>query len=236
MDTKQESIPRHIAIIMDGNGRWAKKKGLPRIAGHMQGTKTVYKIIEVCVELKIKALTLYTFSTENWKRPKEEVDALMKILKDQIQAELPRMQKANIRFNTIGEASGLYPDVIEKIKSVKGQTRKNNGLILTLALNYGSRKEITSAAIKIAQDVKSGKITPKDITEDLFDSYLYTRGLPELDLLIRTSGEMRLSNFLLWQLSYSEIYVTKKMWPEFTKEDFKSALNDFSLRCRRFGG
>lgn len=232
---EHDNIPKHIAVIMDGNGRWAKERGLPRVAGHMRGANTVRSIVEACAELGVKALTLYTFSTENWKRPKEEVDALMNMLKQNLDKELPRLLKNNIRFNTIGEIEGLPEGVQEKIADAKGKTAGNHGLILTLALNYGSRAEIISAVKKIVDDVVSGKATRDAITEEAFDKYLYTEGLPQIDLLIRTSGELRLSNFLLWQLSYSEIYVTKKLWPEFTKDDLKIAINEFTKRQRRFG-
>lgn len=228
--------PKHIAIIMDGNGRWAQKRGLPKVAGHIQGTKTVRVMVEACTDIGVKALTLYTFSTENWKRPKEEVDALMDMLKDQIGRELSQLKKNNIRFNAIGELEGLHPDVCARIQDAIGQTSSNTGLILTLALNYGSRAEILNAVRNIALNVKSGKIDSENINEKLFDSYLYTANLPQVDLLIRTSGEMRLSNFLLWQLSYSEIYVTNKLWPDFTKDDLKTAIAEFTNRHRRFGG
>ena len=221
---------------MDGNGRWAQKRGLPKVAGHIQGTKTVRVMVEACTDIGVKALTLYTFSTENWKRPKEEVDALMDMLKDQIGRELSQLKKNNIRFNAIGELEGLHPDVCARIQDAIGQTSSNTGLILTLALNYGSRAEILNAVRNIALNVKSGKIDSENINEKLFDSYLYTANLPQVDLLIRTSGEMRLSNFLLWQLSYSEIYVTNKLWPDFTKDDLKTAIAEFTNRHRRFGG
>jgi len=221
---------------MDGNGRWAKSKGLPRVVGHIQGVGVVRKITEACVKSGIKALTLYTFSTENWKRPKEEVNALMKMLKDHIGKELPSLKKNNIKFNTIGEFDALPADVRKAINSAKAETSSNSGLILTLALNYGSRAEILNAVKNIAIDVRSGKLRVEDIKEKLFEGYLYTNGLPEIDLLIRTSGEMRLSNFLLWQLSYSEIYVTEKLWPDFTKSDLETAIKEFSARQRRFGG
>jgi undecaprenyl diphosphate synthase len=232
----QENLPKHKAIIMDGNGRWANQKGLPRIAGHIQGANTVRLVVEECGRRGIKALTLYTFSTENWKRSKEEIDALMNMLKDNLGKELPSLKKNNVMFNTIGEIEGLPQDVREKIAYAKDQTRLNTGLILTLALNYGSRTEILTAIKNIAFDIVSKKLDIENITEEIFDRYLYTKDLPQIDLLIRTSGEMRLSNFLLWQLSYSEIYVTKKFWPDFTKEDLKEAIDEFSKRQRRFGG
>lgn len=231
----QYNIPKHIAIIMDGNGRWARSRGLPKVLGHMQGVGAVRRMVEACVKIGVKALTLYTFSTENWKRPKEEISALMKMLKEHIEKELPSLKKNNIRFNTIGEFDALPPEVRKVINLAKAETRDNSGLILTLALNYGSRIEILNAVKNIAIDVKSDKLRVEDIKEKLFEGYLYTKDLPEIDLLIRTSGEMRLSNFLLWQLSYSEIYVTKKLWPDFTKSDLEIAINEFSARQRRFG-
>jgi len=233
---KIKNIPEHIAIIMDGNGRWAIERGLPRIAGHIQGVKTVRVIVEACGKLGVKALTLYTFSTENWKRPKEEVDALMNLLKDHIEKELPQLMKNNVRFNTIGDIAALPEGVRKKIIISMEKTRSNTGLVLTLALNYGSRAEILNAVKNIVVDAKDKKIGVEDINEELFGRYLYTNGLLEPDLLIRTSGEMRLSNFLLWQLSYSEIYVTKKLWPDFTKSDLELAIEDFKARQRRYGG
>jgi len=220
---------------MDGNGRWAKQKGLPRVAGHAQGANTVRVVIEACIKLGVKALTLYAFSTENWKRPKNEVDALMSMLKDNLNKELPLLKKNNIRFNTIGDIKVFPQDIQDSIRNVKQETSANNVLILTLALNYGSRYEILNAVKNIAIDFEGKKIDIQKIDEKLFSSYLYTKDLPELDLLIRTSGEMRLSNFLLWQASYSEIYITKKLWPDFTKEDLEAAINEFSKRQRRFG-
>jgi len=220
---------------MDGNGRWAKQKGLPRVAGHAQGANTVRVVIEACIKLGVKALTLYAFSTENWKRPKNEVDALMSMLKDNLNKELPLIKKNNIRFNTIGDIKVFPQDIQDSIRNVKQETSANNVLILTLALNYGSRYEILNAVKNIAIDFEGKKIDIQKIDEKLFSSYLYTKDLPELDLLIRTSGEMRLSNFLLWQASYSEIYITKKLWPDFTKEDLEAAINEFSKRQRRFG-
>ncbi len=232
----QANLPKHIAIIMDGNGRWAKQRGMPRVAGHIQGAKTVRVVVEACAQLGIRALTLYTFSTENWARPKEEVNTLFNILKTHLNAQLSLLVKNNVRFNTIGHIEKLPPDVFEDIENAKKVTGLNTGLVLTLALNYGSRQEIVDAVKKIAEDVKSGKIDSADITELRLQGYLYTNGLPEPDLLIRTSGQMRLSNFLLWQLSYSEIYVTGKLWPDFTKDDLEEAITEFSRRQRRFGG
>lgn len=232
---QQNNMPGHIAIIMDGNGRWAKERGLPRIAGHAQGANTVRVVVEACARLGVKALTLYTFSTENWSRPKEEIGALMNMLKEHLEKELPRLQKNNIRFNTIGEIQALPPDVQQQIDRAKERTRPNSGLVLSLALNYGSRAEILNAVKRIIEEAKSGRVDAQQMTEEKFEKYLYTADLPPLDLLIRTSGEMRLSNFLLWQLSYSEIYVTKKLWPDFTKEDLEEAIADFNMRQRRFG-
>ena len=203
--------------------------------GHLKGAARVRLVVEACASLEIKALTLYTFSTENWKRPKREINALMKLLKDNLLKHRPLLKKNNIRFNTIGNIQKFPEEVRKSLSRLKQETMANDGLILTLALNYGSRSEILTAAKRIATDAMAGKINPEMLTEELFDNYLYTKDLPPLDLLIRTSGEMRLSNFLLWQLSYSEIYVTKKFWPDFTKEDLQEAVADFTKRQRRFG-
>lgn len=234
MDKK--NIPAHVAIIMDGNGRWAKSRGLPRIMGHRAGAKSVQAVIEAAMELGVKILTLYTFSTENWKRPKEEVDALFKLLEEYIERESDRLNKNNIRLSVIGDIEKLPDSVRGKIKSAVNMTKNNTALTLNLALNYGSRIEILSAVKSIAVDFKEGKIRSDSIDEKLFSTYLYTKDLPDPDLLIRTSGEFRISNFLLWQLSYAEIFVTKKLWPDFKKKDFKDAITEYLKRERRFGG
>ena len=231
----QSLTPRHVAIIMDGNGRWAKRKGFPKIAGHRAGAKSVEEIIKAAREAGIEILTLYTFSTENWKRPKKEVDSLMKLLEAYLDKETEKIAKKGIRVRAIGRIEGLPEGVRDKIKKIENRTKDNKGLLLNLALNYGGRPEITDAAKKIAEEVKAGKLSPEDISEEVFEKYLYTKDIPDPDLLIRTSGEMRLSNFLLWQLSYSEIYVTDTLWPDFRKKDLEKAIIEYQKRERRYG-
>ncbi|MFP4465860.1 MAG: isoprenyl transferase [Candidatus Goldiibacteriota bacterium] len=233
---RKSSLPEHIAVIMDGNGRWAKKKNLPRIMGHKEGAKSVRIITEACAEKGIKYLTFYAFSTENWKRPEKEIKFLMRLLNEYLVKEVKTIMKNNIRFNTIGDISALDSGIREKIKELKKKSSKNTGLVMTLALNYGSRAEITRAVKKIASEVKNKKTEIKDIDENFISRRLYTDKMPDPDLLIRTSGEMRISNYLLWQLAYSEIYVTPVMWPEFRKKDLAAALDAYSKRNRRFGG
>ena len=222
---------------MDGNGRWAKKRHLPKIAGHRQGVKAIENTINAALQLGIKILTLYTFSTENWKRPKPEVDALMKLL----EAHLDRhdkedLNKKGVRFCAVGKMSGMPSIIQEKMKKLEDETKENKNLLVNLALNYGGRMEITEAAKKIANAVIEKKLEIRDITEDVFEEYLYTAGLPDPDILIRTSGELRISNFLLWQVSYSEFYVTKKMWPDFDKNELLKAVSECQKRERRYGG
>jgi len=228
-------LPRHIAIIMDGNGRWAKKKMLPRVEGHRRGVKTVDKIVTLCAEMHIEALTLYSFSDENWNRPRSEIDALMKILDRYLNNELERMKRENIRFNTIGRIHELPHSIQELIRHAEDYTRSNDGLILTLALSYGGRQEIVDAVKKIAQQVKEGSLPIEDIDFPVLESSLYTHDLPELDLLIRTSGEKRISNFLLYQMAYTELHYTQVLWPKFTEYDLLKAIIDFQSRERRFG-
>ena len=235
MHIDKARLPKHIAIILDGNGRWAKKRHLPKVLGHREGAENVDRITETCRKMGIKALTLYSFSTENWKRPKEEVDGLMKLLYNYLVKKYNKFQKNNIRFNAIGELDAIPEKTKNKLFDVMQKTSKNDSMVLTLALNYGGRREIVEAAKLLAQRVKNGEIITSDITEDLFDKSLYTKDLPEVDLMIRTSGEMRLSNFLLWQLSYSEIYVTPKLWPDFRKKDLEVAIVDYQKRERRYG-
>ena len=235
MHIDKARLPKHIAIILDGNGRWAKKRHLPKVLGHREGAENVDRITETCRKMGIKALTLYSFSTENWKRSKEEVDALMKLLYNYLVKKYNKFQKNNIRFNAIGELDAIPEKTKNKLFDVMQKTSKNDSMVLTLALNYGGRREIVEAAKLLAQRVKNGEIITSDITEDLFDKSLYTKDLPEVDLMIRTSGEMRLSNFLLWQLSYSEIYVTPKLWPDFRKKDLEVAIVDYQKRERRYG-
>jgi undecaprenyl diphosphate synthase len=220
---------------MDGNGRWAEKKGLPRIAGHKAGAKAVEEAIKGARESGVKVLTLYAFSTENWSRPKHEISALFKLLEDYVDRELDNLNKNGIRLNVIGRLDGLPDNVRKKLSSAMDSTRANGSLTLNLALNYGGRAEIIDAARKAASDCLELKIKPEEIDETRFSGYLYTGDIPDPDLLIRTSGEMRISNFLLWQISYAEIYVTKKLWPDFKKEDFKKALEEYRERERRYG-
>lgn len=231
-----EKIPQHVAIIMDGNGRWAKMRGLPKLAGHRQGVRVAEDVIEVAAQLGIKVLTLYTFSSENWKRPRIEIDALFGLLNEHLDKEEGRLNKNNIRMRVIGRLEGLPSSIQEKLKNIMESTRSNTGLILNLALNYGGRSEIVDAVRKIGRDVADGLLKTDDIDEDTIARYLYTSGLPDPDLLIRTSGECRVSNFLIWQISYAEIYVTQKLWPDFTKEDLEAACQEFARRERRFGG
>lgn len=228
-------LPRHIAIIMDGNGRWARQRHLPRIEGHRAGAKAVRDTVEACVELGIEVLTLYAFSAENWKRPISEVMALMGMLVEYLQKELKTLEENNIRLITIGRTQELPFPAQEALKFTINKTKNNKGLILNLALNYGGQIEILDAVLRIVQDIQNKKLSPKDLTASVFNNYLYTAGLPDLDLMIRTSGEMRVSNFLLWQLAYAEIYVTPVLWPDFRRQHLYEALLDFQKRERRFG-
>lgn len=230
-----DNIPQHVAIIMDGNGRWARSHRLPKLAGHRAGVKAAEEIVRAAGELGIKVLTLYTFSTENWKRPKREINALFALLENYLDKEEEKLNKNNIRFSIIGDIAGLPESVQKKLRRVIRSTRNNTGLILNLALNYGSRLEIITAVQRISTDVLEGRLSPDDIDEGRFSGYLYTKDLPDPDLLIRTSGEYRVSNFLLWQISYSELYITNKLWPDFKKEDLEEAIMDYGKRERRFG-
>ncbi len=232
----ENKIPVHVAIIMDGNGRWARQRNLPRIAGHRAGVKSVEEVIKGAKESGVKILTLYTFSTENWKRPKYEVEALFKLLENYIGAKADSLTKNNIKLSVIGRLEGLPDSVRNKLKVVMEKTRENTALTLNLALNYGARTEIVDAVRAIANDCVSNKIKAEEIDEKRFSDYLYTKDLPDPDLLIRTSGEMRLSNFLLWQLSYSELYISKKLWPDFKENDFLKAIKEYQSRLRRYGG
>lgn len=232
----KENLPRHIAIIMDGNGRWAKARHLPRVEGHRNAVKTVHDVVEACGEIEIEVLTLYAFSTENWKRPSFEVRALMRLLREQLRKQTEELNENNVQLRTIGQTDRLPQTVERELANAIEFTKDNTGLTLNLALNYGSRQEIVQAVHKIAHAVKDGILDLDEIDEELFASYLYTAELPDPDLLIRTSGEMRVSNFLLWQLAYSELYITPVLWPDFTRRDLFIAIVDYQKRNRRFGG
>ena len=229
-------IPAHVALILDGNGRWAKKRGLPRQLGHKKGCETLEQVFEDAARLGIRYLTVYGFSTENWKRPEEEVGALMQLFRFYAKRLLAMAEKNNIRVRMIGERSRFAPDIVGAINVLEEKTKKNTGMTFVIAVNYGSRDEITRAVRKIMTDVEEGKIAPEDMTEKVFASYLDTAGIPDPDLMIRTSGELRLSNYLLWQLAYSELYVTECLWPDFNKEELLNAIRQYNKRERRFGG
>ncbi len=228
-------MPRHVAIIMDGNGRWAKRQGLARMFGHKQGVEVVHNITEAAAELGLEYLTLYTFSTENWNRPKEEVDALMTLLVDTIAKETPTLMKNNVRLLTIGDLDRLPKAAYAKFVNCMEQTAENTGLNLVIALSYSSRWEITEAMKEAVRMAKNGQIGIENINEEFVSDLMTTKGMPDPDLLIRTSGELRISNFLLWQLAYSELYFTDCLWPEFTVEEFYKAIVDYQHRERRFG-
>ena len=230
-----QKLPTHLAIIMDGNGRWAKSRLLNRIKGHEKGADTVRTVVKTCRELGIAYLTLYAFSTENWQRPKAEVSALMNLLKRYLDSELADMLENNIRLNVVGEIQRLPQQVSGTLQRVMDKTRHNTGLRLSLALSYGGRSEIVRAAGLLAEKVRRGDLQPEEISSRLFCEHLYTHDLPDPDLLIRTSGEMRISNFLLWQIAYAEIYVTRTLWPDFSAEELKNILEDYQQRERRFG-
>jgi len=230
------SLPQHVAVIMDGNGRWAKQRGLPRIEGHRQGAESARAIIRAAGELGIKYLTLYAFSAENWNRPKDEVDALMKYLVHYLKTETSELNKNNVKLEVIGQIYRLPDHVQEQLKKAMHTLAKNNGLTLVMALSYGSRIEIVEAVRGIATKVKEGRLDPADINEQVVSQHLWTRNIPDPDVLIRTSGEMRLSNFLLWQISYAELVITPTLWPDFRKPQFVAALEDYARRHRRFGG
>ncbi len=230
-----EHTPRHVAIIMDGNGRWAQKKGLSRAEGHRQGGKTVEKIAQCCVDLGIESLTLYSFSIENWKRPKSEIDSLMHLYARYLVEIRPTLMKNNVKLIHLGQAAPLPSDVKTELAKTMEETSGNTGMILALALNYGGRTEIIDAARKIAQKYKTGELALEDIDEQCISNHLYTAGLADPDLLIRTANELRVSNFLLWQISYSEFYVTETLWPDFEKADLEKAILAYAQRTRRFG-
>jgi len=228
-------VPQHVAVIMDGNGRWAKLRGKPRISGHREGADSVKAIIDTCARLQIKAITLYAFSTENWKRPKAEVSGLMSMLKRVLKRELKEVHRNNIRFKTIGDIHGLAPDVQNELAAAERFTSENTGMVMTVALNYGSRAEIVRAAKLAFDDIERRNDVIDHLTEADIERNLYTWNLPEVDLLIRTSGEMRISNFLLWQIAYAEIYVTPTLFPDFRRPEILEAIIEFQKRDRRFG-
>ena len=230
-----ERLPQHIAVIMDGNGRWAKKRGQPRIFGHRAGADSVKAIVDTCTRLETKAVTLYAFSTENWKRPKSEVSGLMSMLKRYLRSELEEVHQHNIRFQAIGQIEGLSDDVQKEIAFAMEKTSANTGTVLSVALNYGGRAEILEACRKAMRTIIAHGGSPEDLVEADIERNLYTHGLPDVDLLIRTSGEMRISNFLLWQLAYSEIYVTPTLFPDFRRREIFRAIIDYQKRERRFG-
>lgn len=230
---EKEKLPRHVAIIMDGNGRWARSRALPRVEGHIAGIESVREVVTMTRELDIPYLTLYAFSRENWTRPKDEVRALMALLGIYLEKELPLMLEKEIRFNAIGAIDELGKRLRHQLEGVMTATAKNKAMVLNLALSYSGREEVLQAARRFAEDYRAGR--RKRLDEKTFSDYLYTKGVPDPDLLIRTSGEMRLSNFLLWQLAYTELYVTKTLWPDFRREAYGKALTEFAARERRFG-
>ncbi|HEX2982416.1 MAG TPA: isoprenyl transferase [Ignavibacteriales bacterium] len=232
---KSGQIPRHIAIIMDGNGRWARKRGLPRVAGHKRGIESVRDIVEACAQIGVEYLTLYTFSTENWKRPKDEVSTLMRLVLKSLQIETGELNKNNVRLTSIGDKKSLPTEVQKQLDEAIKTTQQNTGLTLNLALSYSGRWEILEAAKELARQVKENKARIEDINEELFGRYLNTSQMPDPDLLIRSGGEFRISNFLLWQAAYSELYITNTLWPEFKRKHLYEAIKDFQKRERRFG-
>ena len=234
-DIDIKRLPKHIAIIMDGNGRWAKLRNQPRVFGHREGAKSVRKVVEASARLGIKNLTLYAFSTENWNRPKHEIKTLMKLLVGALKRELPLMKKNNIRLNAIGHTDMMPENVQHELQEVIEETRKSTGLVLTLALSYGARQEIQRAVQEISQKVKNNIISVENVDGNIINKHLYTQNLPDVDLLIRTSGEVRISNFLLWQIAYAELYFTDELWPDFDDKSLNNAITDYQLRERRFG-
>ena len=227
--------PRHVAVIMDGNGRWAKRRGMPRVAGHRQGVSSVRNVLEAAGDAGVEVLTLFSFSSENWRRPAVEVEELMGLLRRYLKSEIAELHASNVRFTVIGDRDELAPDIIQLIEEAERTTSSNTGLTLVLALNYGGRGEIANAVRRIAKSVELGLLKPEAVEETLFESYLWTVGLPDPDLVIRTSGEKRISNFLLWQCAYAEFVFVDKLWPDFGKDDFHAAIDEYRNRERRFG-
>lgn len=235
-DIDYNNLPVHIGIIMDGNGRWAKKRALPRSSGHAAGAKTFEKIVEDAGNIGIKYVTVYAFSTENWKRPKQEVDALMNLLEDYLDNGLTRLAGRNVKIHFIGDETVFSDEMQKKLVHMERETDKNTGLVLNVALNYGGRNELVNAVKKIADNAARGEVAPEDIDEEYVQKFLYTAGQPDPDLIIRPSGEYRLSNFLMWQSAYSELWFSNCLWPDFTKKDLLGAIKDYQNRSRRFGG
>src|SRR4051812_39849901 len=233
---RPEQLPRHVAIIMDGNGRWAQARGLPRVLGHRQGIRSVRAIVEEGCRLGLRQLTLYCLSVENWKRPPRELQFLMRLLRHFLMVERAELMEQGVRLAMIGRREGLPPDVLGELDRTMQQTAENAGMTLCLAINYGGRTEIADAARRLAADARAGRIDPEQVDETLFSSYLNTSGMPDPDLMIRTAGELRVSNFLLWQISYAELWVTDVLWPDFRAEDLHAALLAFAGRNRKFGG
>ena len=232
----KDDLPKHIGIIMDGNGRWARKRGMPRIAGHRAGAQTLRKIVEFCDDIGIKVLTAYAFSTENWKRPKKEVDSLMSLMLEYLMNAEKELAGKNVMIKVIGDIEKLSPEIQEQIKKTERISKDNTGLRLNLAINYGGRNEIINAVKKISGDVKEGKIKIDDINEELVSQYMYTYDIDDPDIIIRPSGELRISNFLLWQAAYSEFWFSNVLWPDFKPKDMLKAIRDYQKRDRRFGG
>jgi len=235
MSDLKNDLPKHLAIIMDGNGRWAENKGKNRVKGHAHGVRAVQEVVEEAVQLKIEYLTLYAFSTENWNRPQEEIGVLMKLLVNTLRSEFEKLLENRIKLKVVGNMDQLPNFVQEELRYVVSQTQNNNEMTLTLALSYGGREELTNTLKQIAEKVKNNIISPEDIDESVINEHLYTRGLPEVDLLIRTSGEKRISNFMLWKIAYAELYFSEVLWPDFGKEDLHKALICYQKRERRFG-
>lgn len=232
----RRNVPRHVAIIMDGNGRWAKQRGLPRVAGHHTGMQTVKRIVACANELGVQVLTLYAFSTENWKRPADEVDFLMKLPQEFFPIMMEELVEKNVQVRMMGIREGLPAHTVRTVEAAIERTKNNTGMILNFALNYGSRTEMVHAARELGRRIQRGELDPEQIDEDLFASCLYTYDLPDPDLMIRTSGEIRVSNFMLWQMAYSELWFTDRYWPEFTEEHFREAIAQYQRRARRYGG
>ena len=235
-EVDMNNLPKHIGVIMDGNGRWARRRGLPRSAGHQAGADTLKKIVTECNRMGIKYITVYAFSTENWKRPKDEVDFLMNLLLSYLRDSEKTLAKENVRIRAIGGRDELSEEICEQIKKTEKFTENNTGIVMNIALNYGSREELVKAAKSVANQVKSGEISVDAIDEDMISSELYTGGQPDPDLIIRTSNELRLSNFMLWQSAYSELYFTKTLWPDFSVKDLYDAIIEYQSRNRRYGG